>query len=429
MKNKLTRNLGLKLGSFLFAIIIWLVVTNINDPVRTYRETNVKVNIQNADLITNSGQVYEVLDNSDVISVVTISAKSSIIDSFSNNNVVAIADMNELTSLNTIPIHLSTNKYNDNLESIRGSIDSVKLNIEERRSKTLQIRTDTTGTVREGYVLGESTLDQNLIEISGPESIISQVKRAAVTVNVSGFTNSIGTDSEIRLYDEDDNIISSNSISKSINKVRVTVEILETKTVPINWNVGGTPARGYQATGEITATRNNVVIAGRSKTISNISAIDIPESKLDITGATESVSVLVDLKDYLPDGVILAEEDFQGMVQVDIGVEQNSERVVTMYVNRIRITNMPEGFEGKINAEENTYQITLVGLAAALEAVDVNAIQASIDVTEYMEDNDIEELRAGYYTAEPSYNLDDNIEVKENVKVGLNITEATDIAD
>ena len=423
MKNKLTRNLGLKLGSFLFAMIIWLVVTNINDPVRTLRVSNVKVNIQNADLITNSGQVYEVLDDSDLISVVTISAKGSIIDSLDDNNVVAVADMNELTSLNTIPIHLSTNKYNDNLESIKGSIDSVKLNIEERRSKTLQIRTDTTGTVREGYVLGESTLDQNLIEISGPESVISQVKRAAVTVNVSGFTNSIGTDSEIRLYDEDDNIVSSNSISKSISKVRVTVEILETKTVPINWNVGGTPARGYQATGEITATRNNVVIAGKSKTISNISSIDIPETDLDITGETENVSKLVDINDYLPDGVILAEENFQGRVQVEIAIEQNVERVVTLYSNRIRILNMPEGLEGEIEADENTYQLTLVGLSEVIEAVDVNSIQASVDVAAYMEDNDIETLREGYYTVEPEYNLDDNIEVKEKIRVRLIVTE------
>lgn len=423
MRNKLTRNWGLKLGSFLFAAIIWLVVTNINDPVRTTSEYNVKVNIQNADLITNSGQVYEVLDDSDVINIVTISAKRSIIESLTGNNVVAVADMNELTSLNTIPIHLSTNKNNNKIESIRGSIDSVKLNIENRTSKTLQIRTDTIGSPKEGYILGESTMDQNLIEISGPESVISQVKRAAVTVNVSGFTNSIGTDSEIRLYDEEDNVISSASINKNISKVRVTVEILETKAVPINWNVGGTPAKGYQATGEITATRNNILIAGRSKTIANISSIDIPESELDITGAEESVSKLIDIKDYLPDGVILAEENFQGMIQVDIAVEQNAERVVTLYANRIQIINMPEGYEGEIETEESTYQITLVGLSDVIEAVDANSIQASVDVAEYMEDNEIEELRTGRHTVELKYNLDDNIEVKENIKVRLNITE------
>lgn len=424
MRNKLTRNWVLKLSSFLFALIIWLVVTNISDPIGTSTVNNVKVIIQNDNLITESGQVYEVLDNSDLIGTVVISAKRSVLDSLSENNVVAVADVNDLTSINTIPIRLSTNKDNDKLESIRGSIDKVKLNIEEKISKTLQIRTATTGTVREGYILGENSLDQNLIEISGPESIISQVKRAAVTVNVSGFNNSIGTDSEIRLYDEEDKVVSSPSINKSISKVRVNVEILETKTVPINWNVSGTPARGYQATGEITATRNSVLIAGKSKTIANIESIDIPETKLDITGATENVEQFINIREYLPDGVIIAEEDFQGVVQVEVAVEQNSERVVTLLSNRIHITNMPEGFEGEIIEDEKSYQITLVGLASVLEAVDVNSIQATVDVAAYMESNDMEEMHIGYYMAELNYNLDNNINVKEKIKVGLNITEA-----
>ena len=101
MKNRLSQNWGLKIGSFLFAAILWLVVTNVNDPVGTYKVYNVPVKIQNADLITNNGQVYEVLDETDVIDTGTITAKRSIIDSLDESNVVAVADMNDLTSLNT----------------------------------------------------------------------------------------------------------------------------------------------------------------------------------------------------------------------------------------------------------------------------------------------------------------------------------------
>ena len=344
MKNRLTRNWGLKLGSFLFAAILWLVVTNINDPIGTIRVYNVPVKIQNADLITNSGQVYEVLDDTDMLDVVTISAKRSIIDSLDESNVIAVADMNDLTSLNTIAIKLSTNKYNDRLESIKGNIDNVKLNIETEKTKTLQLRTETTGTVREGYIVGDITAEQNLIAISGPESVVSQVKRAVATVDVSGFTNNIGTDAEIRLYDENDEIISSDTIIKNISKVRVTVEILAVKTVDIIWKTTGVPARGYLATGDITATGNSVTIAGKSKTIDNITAIEIPETALDITGVTENFETIVNLKDYLPDGVILAEEDFQGKVQVNVAVEPVVEKVVPMPVNQVQVLNVPEGF-------------------------------------------------------------------------------------
>lgn len=423
MKNKLTRNWGLKLGSFIFAAILWLIVTNINDPVGTFRVYNVPVQIQNADLITNNGQIYEVLDNTDVIDVVTISAKRSIIDLLDENNIVAVADMNDLTSLNTITIRLSTNKYNDKLESITGNIDSVKLNIENQMTKTLQLRTSTTGTVKDGYMVGETTTEQNLIEVTGPESIISQIKRASATVNVSGFTSNIDTDTVVHLYDENDNEIISSSIVKNINKVRVNVDILQTKTIPINLNVTGTPARGYQATGEVSSTRDSVVIAGKAKDIENINSIDIPETVLDISGAVESLDKTINLNEYLPDGVILAEEGFQGRIQVTVTVEQEVELPVTMPVNRIHIINIPEGFDAKITEEGDTYSLTLVGLAEDVEAIDTNAIIAAVDVTAYMGSRGMENISEGAYMMELVFNLDETVALKEAVRVEVSMTE------
>ncbi|MCM1175498.1 MAG: CdaR family protein [Blautia sp.] len=425
MKNKLLRNWGLKLCSFLIAAILWLIVTNINDPVGTFRVYNVPVDIQNADLITNSGQVYEILDHTDVIDVVTIQAKRSIIDSLNESNIIAVADMNELTNLNTIAIRLSTNKYNDKLESIRGNIDNVKLNIEDEKTKTLPLRTVTIGTVKEGYMVGDISTEQNLIEISGPESVVSQVKRATVTVNVSGFTNNIGTDSPIRLYDENDQIIDVDSIVKNINKVRVTVEILELKTVDINWKFTGTPGRGYIATGEINAGRNSVTIAGRSKTIANVNAIEIPESVLDITGAVESLQTLVDITDYLPEGVILAEENFRGKVNVTVVVEPVVERAASIATNRIQILNVPEGFEVEIDTEDDAHDFTLVGLESDLNELDLSTIQASVDITALMEAEGMTSMSAGHYTAGLIYSLDNSaVTVRDTSGVRLIITEA-----
>ena len=424
MKNSLMRNWGLKLASFLVAVILWVIVTNINDPVGTFRAYNVPVKIQNADLITNNGQVYEILDGTDVIDTVTITAKRSIIDSLNESNIVAVADMNDLTRLNTINIRLSTNKYNDKLESIKGNIDSVKLNIENERTKTLQLRTETTGTVKEGYMVGDMTAEQNLIAISGPESVISQVKRAVASVDISGFTNNIGTDAEIRLYDENDRLVTSNTIVKNISKVRVTVEILETKAIALNWKTSGVPARGYLATGEISATRNSVVIAGKSKLIESIDSIEIPDTILDITGVTENLETIIDLNDYLPNGVILAEEDFDGKVRVDVMVEPAVERVVAMQINRIQIMNMPEDFEYEILEEEDTYEITLVGLARDLDELDINTLQATIDIAAFMEERGMEEMSAGYYTIDLTFNLEeDKITEKNATSIRLNITE------
>ena len=424
MKNKITKNWGLKLVSFLFAVMIWIIVTNINDPIVPLRVSDVPVTIRNAELITEKGQVYEVLDNTDMIDTVTIYAPRSIIDTLDKSNVVAVADMQDLTSLDTIAIKLSTNKYNDKLESIRGNIDSVKLNIEEKQTRSFPIRANVVGEVREGYMLGDVSTEQNLIRISGPKSVISQIAKAQAEVDVSDFISNIGADTDIRLYDEDGNEIQSASLERSISKVRVSIEILEKKTVPITYTAIGTPADGYRMTGESESTRNNVVIAGRSSVIQKIEAVEIPEGIIDVTDATENVTMLIDLKEYLPDGTILAEDDFNGLINVTIFIDQEMRRTMSENVDDIRIIGVPAGFRAEITDPEEYCSIILLGLASELEAIDVNTLGVNVDVAAWLESQGIDELESGYYRIPVSVSIPEGSAVVwERLEVQVHITE------
>ena len=66
MKLKLTDNLFLKILSVLIAILIWIVVMNINDGEKT-KAFQLYVNLINTEVITEIGKVFRVVDNSDVV--------------------------------------------------------------------------------------------------------------------------------------------------------------------------------------------------------------------------------------------------------------------------------------------------------------------------------------------------------------------------
>lgn len=425
MKNRIAKNWGLKLVSFLFAVVLWVVVTNINDPVTVFRVSDVPVTIRNAELVTDRGQIYEVLDDTDVIDTVTIYAPRSVIDTLDKSNVVAVADMADLTSLDTIAIKLSTNKYNDKLESIKGNIDSVKLNIENKMTRSFPIRASVTGEVKEGYMVGDVSTEQNLIKISGPESVISQIAKAQAEVDVSGFMGNIGTDADIRLYDSENNEIQSQSLEKSISKVRVYIEILEQKTVPITYSVLGTPADGYRMTGEIESTRSSVLIAGRSSVVQKINAIEIPAEAVDVTGATEDVTVLIDLNEYLPEGITLAEEDFKGVVSVTVHIDQVIRRTFSKRFDDIRIIGVPEGFEADFAEPDNSCLITLSGLPAELQEINTNTLEVSADIGAWLEDEEMETPESGYYMIPLSVSLpEDSAVTWEETEAQVHITEA-----
>ena len=427
MWHKLTHNWGLKLGSVIFAVMLWVIVTNINDPVITYKVYNVPVKITNTDVITSKGEVYEILDDTDNIDVVTITATRSVIDSLSDSNVMATADMRNLTMQNTIAIKLSTNKYNDKLESIKGNIDTVKLNVEDKKTVTLALNTTTSGKVGEGYQIGDVTAEQNLVRISGPASVVDQVAKACVDVDVTGFTSDIGTVVDIDLYDGDGNELSTAGVTMNISSVRVKVEILQTKNVPLSFSLSGTAAAGYQPNGVIDCEPKKIKVAGKSTVISKLESIEISPDALDITGKTENMTQTINISDYLPSGVKIADKSFDGSVKVTIHIEKEAEKDITLKGSQIGISGVADGYTAELENTNDDYPVAFTGLAADTQQLTADNIKATADLAAYMKDNSLEQLGEGVYSGVPvtftyGVKLTGNIELKEPVTVKVKIT-------
>ena len=70
-KYKLTRNPGLKIIAFVFAVLLWLIVANVDDPVARRTYSDIPVVFANDDIISQEGNVYQVLDEQSVSVVVS----------------------------------------------------------------------------------------------------------------------------------------------------------------------------------------------------------------------------------------------------------------------------------------------------------------------------------------------------------------------
>lgn len=422
MKNKLTKNIGLKLGSVFLAIVLWLVVTSVNDPIQSLPYNNIPVKLLNEELITNSGQVYEVLDGSDTISSVMVRAPRSVHNELKEENIIATADVRELSSLDTISIKLSTNLYQKDITSMTPSTDTVKLNIEEKRSKALTLKVSTSGKIEEGYLIGEVTTDQNLVRISGPQSVIDQVVRASADVNVSGMTSDIATNAEIKLYDADDNEIINSNITQNIKTVGVKVSILQKASVPVSLSVTGQPATGFRATGEIDGNGSIIEIAGKSNVIRGISAIEIPAEVLDITDQTEDYVTDIDVREYLPDNILLANPE-DAIKTVTVYIQPEVSKKLEIRGERVRVTNIPDGYNASISGLEESFVIEVIGLSRDVAGLQASSISGVIDIQKWMQQEGMTEAEPGYYRVEVDFGLPDEVTLSEPVNVSLHISE------
>ncbi len=423
---KLLNNWALKLFSLVAAFLLWLVVMDIENPEDRKTFNNIPVRLVNTDLLTNENMVYEVLDKTDTVRSVTIIAKKSIRDELNASDIVAEADFSKLTVTNTVEIRFYSLRYNEEISSISGSNEILKLNIEEKRTKRLALTVDTTGEVVEGYMVNAVVPDQNRVEISGPESVVSQIASAAVKVDISDSTSDISTYSNVILYDVDGNVIASDNVSLNVASVRVRVEILRTKTVPVRCDVSGTPAAGYMFTGEIECEPANVLIAGTEEALADIREIVIPEEAINITGQTEDMRVNINLEDYLPEGIILADGTSHARVSVTARIEREISKDITIASERIRIAGIPAGYQAELNEEELLYTLSIKGMKESVDAVNEETLYGHINIADFMEEGNIGELSPGVYEMEVEFMLSENITIVRPLKVSVRITETTE---
>ena len=386
MKKKLTNNLGMRILAVVIAILIWIIVVNVSDPIIESTYSGIPVEIINADTITKQNKTYDILNDTDSISV-TLSAKRSISDLLGRDNIKATADLANLDmEKGTVRIKLETNKYNDKIESIKAKNDILEVSIENLMRKQFAV-----------------------VTVQGPESIVSQIDKAVVEASVAGMSTSISTTSTIRYYDADGNQLDSARLSGNISSVNLKVDVLATKMLGFRFNTTGELDPDYAIAGDITSDIDEVLVAGKSSIVTNTSAIAIPASAIDIEGKRETFSLTIDVTKYLPDTLKLIDEDFDGKITVTVPIEKMQSKEVEVAKSNITISGYDEDTQ-TVALVGTGINVGIKGLAADIQDMKKNAIKGEIDVASYMEDNNLTELKPGVYNFPVQLTLPDGIQ-------------------
>lgn len=416
MIKKVLRNWGLKLISLVIAFLLWFVVMSTDNPKETHVYYNIPVTLRNGELLERENKVYEVLNGTDVVRV-SVRAPRSVHELLRVSDIVAEADMSRLTELNTIAINCSVPNFD--VESVDASPDVMKLSIEEKRSKWISVRSLVSGEVADGYRIISTVMDQNQVEVSGPKSLVDAISDARVEIDVTDAISTRSANAEIVFYNAEGGVIDETRLKKSADYIRMQVEILPFKEVPVELNVTGEPAEGYLATGVTDCRPSTVVLAGSASLLTNVTKISVPQDMLDITGATGNLEKMINLKEYLPANVKFADSSFNGRVSVTVHVEPKKERTLEIPVSGIAVNNLPEGYTYSFAAQEPPCRLTVSGLEAEINALTPAEIACSVDIGAWMDQNKIFRLRPGAYEIPVTVKLWEGLTAESELSVNI----------
>lgn len=414
MKKSLTNNIGLKLLALIFAFMLWLLVVNIDDPVGSKTFENIPVTIEHSEVVTQDQRSYQVLDGTDTVSV-SVSATRSVLEKISAENIVATADMRELYLESQIPIEITIPGYE--FESATASPRNVQVKIEQNKSDTFPITVTTTGTVRDGYVLGTVQADPERVTVNGPESVIDQISKVVAEVNVSGLSSDSSIDATLTYYDADNNEISAEQLANNLGTtgVKVNVTLYHTARIPVTVDTSGVTAADGYTISEVSWTPEEIQLAGEEDVLEALKEIRIPADAIDITSISQRTEKTVDITPYLPEETRLVDENGNNIL-VTARVAKEGTKSFDIPVGSITVNNLDDDLTISGYGSGDDLEVHIGGPQAQLDSLELGDLTVSIDLKSC--------TKAGEYEVPvtitlPSDASDCSVETSVTVKVTL----------
>ncbi len=413
---KLAGNLFLKVIALIVAFLIWLLVTNTNNPVKTQLFTNVPINVVNQDSIADIGKVVE-MEGSGTVTL-KVKEKRSILERLSRTGTdfYVEADMENINQMNTVPLTVTCNNPLITWDEIEISPSSMKVTLENKVEQAFVVSVSTSGTVINGYEVGSTEiLQEKNIYVAGPESVMKIINQVVAPVNVTGMNSDMTLASTLKVIDKNGSELSDSQMSNLEFKdnngavitdgvVQVRVDMWRVKTdIPIEVKTAGTPKFGYQVVG-IKTVPVSISLAGTEEALEKLGDKFTLVNEISVAGASQSMTQEIDITETLEtmEGLKLI-SDADPNITVEVQIEKSGDTILSIPLASIDLVNKPVNMN-LVCTPADKISIAVHALDSEAKPLTAEDVKVSVDLLECQKEGNYElpiqvELPDGYELA------------------------------
>ena len=428
-KRKLTDNLSLKIMSVAIAIVVWLIVVNIDNPVGTNYYTITDVELINKEYVESSDTIGKMCmpeENQDSVKV-AITASKKVRDRIRLSDITAVADLQQAVSLDTdpvmVPITVTCSAAGVLPSDIKVTPQNLTVNLDEKETQEFVVNVSK-GDTKPGkdYEVGSLTASPEKIRITGPKTLVNKIDKVNATSALDDNTEDYTQEVNLTIYDKNQETLSEsemNSLRIENNaKVVVTAKLWKIRTgVKIAAGYIGTPASGYQV-GSVKTVPDTISVAGNTEGLESLSendnVITIPADRIDISGESKDVERKISLKNLLPDNVKLTSDSSED-VWVTVSILPVGSQEFNLPTKNIEVKNKPDNLQV-------TFETAQIALRIKSESEDLADLNIDEDVKAEI---DLKDKEAGNYKVPVKLSLPDGYEMVEDVYTEVVISPAS----
>jgi YbbR domain-containing protein len=361
-------NLRTLLLAFALAIAVWVMAVTSADPdeTRTF-PTAVPIEFigQDAGLVT-MGNIPQSVE-------LTLRAPRSVWDKLTSqeNAVRAVADLSGLgAGKHTITIQVQIEVRPVRVISV--TPESFNLVLEPLVTKNMPVELSLVGDPATGYQAGTLVMDPAQVTISGPESILTQVKHVSAMLDLTGARQNIVASLPVTITDADGKLVTGISIHPETVEVSLPVVLLGGyRDLAVKVVTFGRPASGYTLT-NVSSSPAVVTVFSKDTTLINALPGYLETTALDLSDANSNIETRLAL--ILPTGVTLV-GDSTVLVQIGISPIQGS---LTLTNRQIITVNVGTGYQARIAPEY--VDVILTGPLPTLNSSVISNLRVVLDL-------------------------------------------------
>lgn len=426
MKKSLMNKFTLKILSLAIAVLIWLIVRNVQDPVIVQTFYDIPVTLVNESYLSNNMKIPLLIDGDDTVKV-RIKAEESVIKELKKEDIVAQADMTQIymdATPKMVPVEVTCKGIAD--DNITVTPRNIQVDIENQTSveKTIAVNTGDT-TPDKDYEVGSLQANPEKVTISGPESIINKIDKVVAKIDVTGMKESnVELDSELKIYDKNQDELSEKQLSYlnlagvQDNKIKIQAQFWKVqKNVEIGSEYSGSPQYGYEVD-SVSVVPETLSLAGTDEALQKLAVegntLTIPASYIDVSGKDSDFDVKVDISELLPENMKLA-RDINSTVIATVKILPYNSRDYEVSPTQIKVENKPENMNYKFEPDKIVARIK--AKEEDLDNLKTDDIQMKID---------LKDAKAGENTLPVTVTLPEGYELVEDITVKVALIEASE---
>lgn len=379
-KNK--QNLIVQLVCLLLSVGLWIYVTNIENPIKSYELSRVPVEIKNADSLKEAGLALS--PNQDFYVNLNIEGNNQDLFSVDKSDFKISIDLNEFVlkkGVNKIAVSIEEAPSTVKIKNSTGL--TITVNTEAYETKEVPVKSKIDVISKSSYYVATPVFSPEKIIVSGPESLVNRVTKVIAEGEESNAVKTIVKNYMIIPVDENDKEVTGVQLSQKW--VEATIEINEGKTVPIKITTTGTLPNGLKLK-SITSNITEVGITGPQSILNSITEIGTEVINLSEIKDTTNIEVALSM----PEGILI--HNSENSVAVNINVEKPITKEFTIEYS---VIGKQSGIT--VSLDTNKVTITVSGFEGILEGLTESNFTAELDLSEYTEE--------GEFIKSPTVNL------------------------